>query len=224
MMRDINIDSTLQDELDAAHKNIDLPLSRDEVHDIIVAVMSSMDGDLSAMNLKLYTELNSLAGYINLAKEELASIRPEEISSTHIPSATDELDAIVGATEEATGQILDACEIVENISTDLPEETNACIVDAITRIYEACNFQDVTGQRITKVVKTLRHIEETVNQLIAAFGSEITPANLEDKEIQADSSPADAETPHEDNLLEGPQLPGEGIGQDEIDRLLASFD
>ena len=46
-------------------------------------------------------------------------------------------------------------------------------MDATTRIYEACSFQDITGQRITKVVKALHGIEEKVDAFVAAFGDEI---------------------------------------------------
>src|SRR3546814_10175717 len=47
------------------------------------------------------------------------------------------------------------------------------ITDAVTRVYEACNFQDITGQRITKAVKALQHIEQKVAGLPAVFGADI---------------------------------------------------
>ncbi len=48
--------------------------------------------------------------------------------------------------------------------------------DATTRIYEACSFQDITGQRITKVVATLKTIERKVAHIIGTFGTGIAQA------------------------------------------------
>jgi chemotaxis protein CheZ len=85
----------------------------------------------------------------------------------------------------------------------------------VTRIFEACNFQDITGQRITKVVRTLKHIEGKIEVLIQALGEEVQKTHR---------SAAAADPNNEDSLLNGPQLPGNAIDQSEIDKLLASFD
>ena len=45
------------------------------------------------------------------------------------------------------------------------------INDACMRIFEACSFQDITGQRITKVVSTLTYIEERLHGLQDAWGT-----------------------------------------------------
>ena len=136
-------------------------------------------------------------------------------------AAGDELDAIVEATAEATNGIMDATEIVENVMSELEGEQAERLMDATTRIYEACSFQDITGQRITKVVKALHGIEEKVDALVAAFGDEIEKykkANPKEEDSGADKPITD------EDLLEGPQLAGDGKSQDEIDALLASFD
>ena len=85
--------------------------------------------------------------------------------------------------------------------------------DATTRIYEACSFQDITGQRITKVVATLKTIEAKVAQIVAAFGGGERAASVE----------AAAET-DETALLNGPQHPTIAMDQSDIDKLLASFE
>jgi chemotaxis protein CheZ len=196
----------------------DRPVLQAEVEEIIRSVMSNEKGEPPVPPpVKLYDELGALARYIQQARSEIAAVRPAEIGSKHIPSATDELDAVVGATERATGQIMDACETIETISGKLAGEVSTALVDAVTSIYEACSFQDITGQRITKVVKTLKHIEEQVSKLLDAFGEELAKTQ----------QPADSEGPavlSDADLLNGPQLPGRGVDQAEIDRLLASFD
>lgn len=209
----------LMQRLDAAHAEAAEPIGREEVAEIVRQMLTTLHGDVSAADLGLYKELEGLARYIQHARREIAAIRPDDINSRHIPTATDELDAVVGATETATFAIFDACDAIGGIAAQLEGENAAKLNDAVTRIFEACNFQDITGQRITKVVKALKHIEEKVDQMVAAFGENIM--------VGADAPPADggdAPADPDTSLLHGPQLPGNAIDQDEIDRLLASFD
>jgi len=140
-----------------------------EVEAIVERLLNSMEGELTIANVKLYRELESLAVYIENAKTEIAALSPDEINSTHIPKATDELDAIIVATEGATHAIMSAAEKIESVTGAVSEEVNATLTDAVTAIYEACSFQDITGQRITKIVKTLKHIDEKVAALVGAL-------------------------------------------------------
>jgi chemotaxis protein CheZ len=194
--------------------------TKDEIQEVVTEMLSSMEGDLSEMNLKLYAEVESLARYIVTAKSEIAALRPDEIMSDHIPSATDELDAIVGSTEEATNGILQAMESLESLTAEMDPAMAEKVTEAVTLVYESCNFQDITGQRITKVVKALKHIESKVDALVAAFGDEIA------KYKSQHPTPEKAtEDPMSDKaLLNGPQLAANAGKQDDIDALLASFD
>ena len=58
-----------------------------EVADIVAALMHSLNGDLSATQLRLSQELTALVDYINQARSEMASLQPEEIRDRHIPQA-----------------------------------------------------------------------------------------------------------------------------------------
>jgi len=184
-----------------------------EVAQVVEAVVTSLSGDMSVADLKLYRELEQLAHYIQDAKREIAEIQPHDISE-RIPAATDELDAVVDHTAEATGTILDAAEAMGKAAAGMPRERADIIAAAVTRIYEACNFQDVTGQRITKVVKTLKYIEQKIDALLVAFGGGINDGVKH-------AAPMTGEPP---DLLHGPALPNEANSQDAIDAILASFD
>jgi chemotaxis protein CheZ len=81
-------------------------------------------------------------------------------------------------------------------------------------IFTACSFQDITGQRITKVVRSLKFVEERVNALIGMWGRDELAAT------QAEAAPVDADKA----LLNGPQLAGQGVSQDDVDRLLKGTD
>ncbi|HVJ41510.1 MAG TPA: protein phosphatase CheZ [Dongiaceae bacterium] len=194
--------------------------SREEIAEIVTGLLSTLDGDLSDVNLKLYAELEDLAQYILAAKKEIASLLPDDITSTHLPTATDELDAIVGSTEEATNGILQAVEVIEGLTGEMDPAVAEKITDAVTQVYESCNFQDITGQRISKVVKALKHIENKVDALVAAFGDEIQKYRDVHPQKAAAAEPATTDAA----LLNGPQMPDDAVKQAEIDALLASFD
>jgi chemotaxis protein CheZ len=192
----------------------------EEVAKVVGALLASGTGDVAGMSRKIYAELEALNRYIQSAKAEIAALRPDEVTDEYLPAASIELDAIVEATAEATNSIMDATEIMERVADKLEGEDQEALMDATTQIYEACGFQDITGQRIGKVVKALNEIETKVDALVAAFGSELRRAerNVEEKPAEEEAMPAD------ENLLNGPQVSGEGISQDEIDRLLADLD
>lgn len=192
-----------------------------DIAEVVQSLMDSMKGDLTARDMELYSELEDLAGFIHAAKSEIAALRPDEVKEEFLTAAGDELDAIVAATADATNAIMDATEIVENVMAGLEGEQAEQLMDATTRIYEACSFQDITGQRITKVVTALHGIEQKVDALVAAFGDEIEKFKKENPKPKADDAPKPIT---DEDLLEGPQLDGDGRSQDEIDALLASFD
>ena len=205
--------ATLQERNGAA-------VTSEDIVAVVEGILSTMDGDLSQTNLKLYAELESLARYITEAKSEIASLRPDEIRSQHLPTATDELEAIVGATEQATNGILGAMEVLEALTPEMSPELAEKITEAVTQVYEACNFQDITGQRITKVVKALQHIEQKVDGLLAVFGSEVVQHHQ--AELEA-ATQEESEADRDKKLLNGPQLPEDASTQDAIDKLLADF-
>lgn len=186
----------------------------DRIEAAVRAVLGSMAGDITAREAALLAELEALGRTIARAKAEIAALSVDDITGAHIPSATDELDAIVGHTAEATNEILDSCEVLEKLQTELPEPASTTLQGAVTRIYEACSFQDITGQRISKVVAALKAIESRVEAAVAnAAGRAVVPA-----------APLVAPRTEGQELAHGPQLPGGGTSQEEIDRLLASFD
>jgi chemotaxis protein CheZ len=160
----------------------------------------------SRLERRLVREMESLALVIATAKREIAALRPDEIREKHLPEATDELDAIVGSTAEATGSILDAAEHLGGIADKIGGADGGAITDQVTRIFEACTFQDITGQRITKVVKTLKVIESRVASLVSAFGT-------------LETSEAAAAPTGEAALLNGPQLPADARSQADIDAI-----
>jgi len=185
---------------------------RDEVVKIINSVIEKVEhtGDISRE--AIFAELKELQQVINEVRTEIGATNPGDINSKHIPTATDELDAIIEATAEATGTIMDSCEAIEEKVGS--EENGAAISEEVTKIYEACSFQDITGQRITKTVSALKQIEEKVSKLVAVLGSKMPGT---EEEGDGDTRTGD------EALLNGPQMADQAISQEEIDKLLADF-
>lgn len=207
----------LQTQLKAAHEAIRVPLTSEQVAMIVRQVIESLEGDVSPADLRFYSELEGLARYIREAKHDIAAIKPKDISTDFIPSATDELDAVVGATEDATNKIMDVCDEISALAETVGAETKDKLVGCTTKIFEACNFQDITGQRITKVVETLKHIDIKIEALVKAMGEEIHRAGGGEEITPKHLHAADPEK----GLLNGPQLPQNAVSQDDIDKLLS---
>ena len=168
----------------------------------------------------LRIELAQMVRTIARTKTELAQIRHPEMQDDRLQDASTELDAIVMATEGATNQILEATETIEKEITQIAalaheDEDIVTLSDKVasqlTTIMEACNFQDITGQRINKVVTTMHFVEERIRSMIDIWGLEAF-ADLPVPTGNAEDDP-DAD------LLAGPQMEGQGITQDEIDKL-----
>lgn len=188
--------------------------SRDQVRDIIASVMGKVGNAQSKPMQHIHDELSALANAIDNMHNEILATRSHDVGGKYIPTATDELDAIIGATEDASATIMDSCEAIQGVADGVDDAAKAKIYDETTKIFEACSFQDITGQRISKVVKTLREIEDAVDKLLQLFG----PTDKEKIPEKIDNRTED------EKLLNGPQMDGEGVSQDDIDKLLAEFD
>lgn len=177
--------------------------------------MSKTDVDV------LRRELIGLFEHIQRIRKEIAAIRRPGANEDedHFSQMSDELDAIVAATEAATDTIMENVEQMDDIITAVrPHVTDpealrqlATFPDKTGAVFEACAFQDITGQRITKVVKSLQFIEQRVNALIDIWG----PETLAGVEVE-DNTPRD----EYGKYLHGPQLAGKGISQADVDAML----
>lgn len=183
----------------------------DMVPDMVLSILSSMSGDLSSREAALLHEIGSLGQAVAEARSEIAALKVDDITMSYIPCATDELDAIVAHTAAATESILEICETLDTLGGEMNGEAAVILQNATMKIYEACSFQDITGQRITKVVGTLKTIESKIARMVETFGI-VTPVAEPVKRIL------------ESGLLNGPQLPMVAMDQSDIDKLLASFD
>jgi len=189
---------------------------RGQVIEIIHSVINKMEGSSDPSPELILSHIAELAETIDRLKKDISETRTQQLQSEDIPGATDELDAVVESTAEATNAIMSACEEIENVSTAMDGKTQSDLMNAVTQIYEACSFQDITGQRITKVVTTLRTIEEKITTLMNTLNAQVGP--IQEAAVQQDNRAGDQA------LLNGPQKADKAVTQDDIDKLLAEFD
>ncbi|MDB5630973.1 MAG: hypothetical protein JWQ51_3313 [Tardiphaga sp.] len=169
---------------------------------------------------KLKIELDLIQAAIGATKREIAVLHGKTFDSGELADVNGELGAIVGGTEEATQQILDAAETIDQaagaIMKALPDQQKALcedISERVVSIFEACNFQDLTGQRIAKVMATMSFIESQINVMMDIWGGvdaikAHAPAAVDQREGDA-------------RLLNGPKKDDDAghASQDDIDAL-----
>jgi len=117
-----------------------------------------------------------MAASIAQTRREIAAIKPDAPSNSRIVQATEELDFVVRSTERATAEILTAAERIQAMAGEFKEkgdDEELCneLETHATNLMLACSFQDLTGQRMTKVVNALRYLEQRVNTMIEIWAS-----------------------------------------------------
>jgi chemotaxis protein CheZ len=173
---------------------------------------------------QLKDETDTIHRAIGRTKHEIATLHASAFDGVGTAVVARELDAVTESAERATRQILHAAEEIEDTANTLAaclkqEQEQALaqdIQDHVIRIFEACNFQDLSGQRITKVLATLKFVEDHIARMMEIWGGieafkEYAPA-------------AKAERDKDKKLLRGPKLEGDRghASQSEIDTLFAS--
>jgi chemotaxis protein CheZ len=185
---------------DQSIKNIDIQLLLDGVMAIIKDCISSSNEQA------IYNEIEKISNKIRNVKQEVYDLDPTTISQTIIPGATSELSAVTEATEKSTNIILDSAEYIQSqISNIQDKELSKNIGNKVIEIFEACNFQDITGQRINKVIKILEEIDSTLNTIITDFSFKSNESNAKFKAFD------------EKKFLNGPQI--SAPSQNQIDDL-----
>ncbi len=153
--------------------------------------------------------VEDIAGKIDKVKVEMSHMHPDEIAS-QTSDVNLELDAVLKETEQAANNIMDAAEAIQGAANELEPDAAEKITAQVMKLFEACDFQDITGQRISKVVNTLKDVDASIHALMRALSGEV------DLEVtQTEKKPA---RPDED-LMNGPQL--EAPSQEDIDKLFS---
>lgn len=195
------------------------------LHDLVERRSPTSGADIDARGAdelrRLKSETDAIYLALNRTKQEVAALHINAFGPAPA-RVTRELDAVMESAERATQQILGAAEDIEDaantLSASLKREQEKSLAldiqDNVLRILEACNFQDITGQRIAKVLTTLKFVEERITHMVEIWGG-----------IDAFKPYAAAAADIDRNtLLHGPKLDDdEGhVTQEDVDRMFAT--
>ena len=162
-------------------------------------------------------EVDRLAAKLQLIRSTITGAAPEQAGSNGsrspgVPATriANELEAVMRGGEQATQKILAAAEEIDqaanNLSAALKDDSEQGLAqdirDRVIAIFEACNFQDLTGQRVAKVMASLERIEQQITRTL--------------DELTRDGAPP----------MHGPRLdddPGH-VSQSQVDLLFAGRD
>lgn len=170
----------------------------------------------------LRNEMMLLAQTMRRFRVELAAIRHPDAPEDRFTTMADQMDAIVKGTEESAEAILLAAEGIADLvsrhraslSKIEGEDVAAGLDDHVASIFEACAFQDLTGQRTAKVVESLKFVDQRVDSLIRLWGEDrLSRAPVPGKGAAVRKPPGEQ--------LDGPALRGRGVSQDDVDRMFA---
>jgi chemotaxis protein CheZ len=179
-------------------------------------IAKTLDENDASADSFLRDEIVKIVQHIETAKREIVALMPESETGQDMGTVALQLDAVIRATEEAAGSIMDAADEIQSLASD--EATDPALREKLTaitaRIYEACNFQDLTSQRITKVMRALEFTESRVRRLVSLFSSDGSLDVEAVRKVEAENKDA--------NLMNGPQLPGQAPSQADIDAMFGT--
>lgn len=146
---------------------------------------------------------SNLSSQLQRVHDQLANV--VALPSVATRNSGIELEAVVQATEDAANRILGAAEAIRTLATKRLGDHPAAgaIIEQTHSIFEACSFQDLTGQRIRRAIAQLQSIEGSLAQIV--------------EHSAADAAPASTPAP-----LDGIQGTGPDLAQGEIDKLLGT--
>jgi len=172
------------------------------------------DGNASDVAQILKDELAQIHETITRNKRELAALIGDG-KERRMARATDELRASVDGMDYATQKILKSVEVIDEsaraltatLKDDYKRGLAQDIQDHVVQVYEACNFQDITGQRIGNVIGIMTMVEDQVAAMLDrcnAIGGRNEP-------------PAQTKPVRGHGLLNGPKLDGDSGHADQRD-------
>lgn len=181
-------------------------IGAEDIQELIAAVSKLVAGER-----EIYGEIRTIADKIQKAKAEVQALGGNAAGKDQISSANMELDEVIKATEVASNRIMDAAEKIQKLA-----KGNKEILALTTELFEACSFQDITGQRIRKVLTVMSELEGSISKLMQF-------ASTHGVEIKGGPKVPQTEAEKAKALMSGPQLSGEKPSQDDIDKLFSSL-
>ena len=133
-----------------------------------------------------YSETN-LSGQLGRITEQIASVVAMPAAAARNSGL--ELEAVVQATEAAANQIMEAAEAIGDWLRDGSRDVDSleAVAEKLNAIFEACTFQDVTGQRVRRAIQRLQQVETMLTDLMPpGMEPEAMPPTAVDADLAQD--------------------------------------
>lgn len=203
---------TIADDLSEA-KNEDASLT--EVLHLAQSSVETLKEFLSRLDTIVGDDFHQIMEKISETRDDMQLLNTKELDVDPLSSAENELKLVVKATEDATNRIMEAAETIMTADPEDPATYHTTVESNVMEIFEACSFQDITGQRINRVVETLDFVDYRIHKIAKFLGIE------NEKEARDFDETAFLERLQrkDDLILHGPQDDGKGVSQNDIDNL-----
>lgn len=200
--------------------------------------MTGNNDKWSEVVINLKSELSQLARYVDKTRKGMADVElTVKAGAERMPEASEELSGVTGELEKAAHRIMSILEGVtaEQEKTDdmlkklsawaqsLPEEhggegvalvstlisSNDVVKANMTDILMTLSFQDLTGQKLKKIMSRLTEVETRILEMALSFGlqTDVEESVKEEKEEMLkelkDTAPADLTQDMVDKILQG---------------------
>lgn len=170
-----------------------------------------------------------------------------ELAERHIPQAADQLEGVIETTETAANRIMDNLEIMQSNAEKMQAVVEALekrqagpsgnprtvaflssipgslqplvetYLSLISDTFVQMSFQDLTGQRIKRIMALVGQMEDRLKKMIFSFGFRLSE---HEKKTSFKLAGFNAASNEQFPELAGPQRSGDGLGQSDIDELL----
>jgi chemotaxis protein CheZ len=151
---------------------------REEISPLFAELRCFMDRRISELSAEVHGATQLLGYSEDNLSSQLGKLHDQVARMIAVPGDATrnsgmELEAVVHTTEAAANQIMEAAEAIsECVRKAIPDrETMAAINSKIDAIFEACSFQDLTGQRVRRAIEHLQHVESALSGMIAPPGA-----------------------------------------------------
>lgn len=206
-----------------AHGRAPDKTSNDHLHDSMVDDLRASVGQNANASRAgtLQNELAALQQIVGRSLRELEALRGPSGEDARLTRAASELGAAIQGMEKATQKILHSTETIDESARALCATLQDSykrglaqeIQDHVVHIFEACNFQDLAGQRIGKAMITLKVVEEQIGRIIQGLNGVETETPRTAHALQTAGR----------KLVNGPMLDGDNghVSQIDVDVMFA---
>lgn len=185
-------------------------LTQNDLEGVMKEFIATIDSFINSKQRdEIFQKVSVLSENVSALKECINNIGQNILKDEFIPEVSVELHSVVEQTEKSVIGILDIADALNNLKV-ADDQLHKTLANYSTNLLELCNFQDITGQMITRIIKRLTAIEASIDQIIEFLKLEgkVTPFNTNH---------------HYDPLLHGPQKEADRPSQAQIDDLFDSI-